>query len=87
MKRVISLSDIFAGLIFRVGRTPISRSWKTQLRSDHFHRRADGEWLYSLVNNLEGSLRLDIIGFTLKLTDVYDRIVFPVEESDGLSEE
>lgn len=60
---------------------------QTKPRIDHFHRRAGGEWLYSLVNNLEDSLRLDSIGCILQLTDVYDRIVFPVEESEDLSEE
>ena len=44
-----------------------------------------GEWVYSLVNSLEGSLRLDSIGCVLQLTDVYDRIVFPAEESEDAS--
>jgi Uma2 family endonuclease len=35
---------------------------QTKPRIDHFHRRAGGEWLYSLVNNLEVTLRLDYIG-------------------------
>ncbi len=56
-------------------------------RIDHFHRRAGGEWVYSLVNDLEESLRLDSIGCVLQLTDVYDRIVFPVEEPEDPSEE
>lgn len=60
---------------------------QTKPRIDHFHRRAGGEWLYSLVNNLEGSLRLDSAGCVLQLTDVYDRIVFPVEEAEDPSEE
>lgn len=60
---------------------------QTKPRIDHFHRRAGGEWLYSLVNNLEDSLRLDSIGCVLQLTDIYDRIIFPVEEFEDLSEE
>jgi hypothetical protein len=50
---------------------------QTKPRIDHFHRRAGGEWVYSLVNNLEESLRLNSVGCVLELTDVYDRIVFP----------
>lgn len=53
---------------------------QTKPRIDHFRRRAGGEWVYSLVNGLEDSLRLDSVGCVLRLTDVYDRIVFPVEE-------
>lgn len=60
---------------------------QTKPRIDHFHRRAGGEWVYSLVNNLEESLRLDSVGCFLQLTDVYDRIVFPVEEFEDPSEE
>jgi Uma2 family endonuclease len=60
---------------------------QTKPRIDHFHRGAGGEWLYSLVNNLEDSLHLDSIGCVLQFTDVYDRIVFPVEESEDPSEE
>lgn len=54
---------------------------------DHYHRRANGEWSYSLVNKLEGSLRLQSIDCTLPLTEVYDRIVFPVEALETLDEE
>lgn len=60
---------------------------QTKPRIDHFHRRAEGEWLYSLVNNLEESLRLDSIDCVLHLTDVYDRIVFPAEEPEDPGEE
>lgn len=46
---------------------------------EHFHRQPGGEWLYSLVNNLDESLRLDSVNCTLRLAEVYDRIVFPVD--------
>ena len=46
---------------------------------EHFHRRAGGEWLYSLVIGLEEGLRLDSVGCTLTLAEVYDRVVFPAE--------
>jgi Uma2 family endonuclease len=54
---------------------------------EHFHRRASGEWLYSLVNKIEESLHLRSIACTLQLTEVYDRIVFPVEAPEDLAEE
>ncbi len=60
---------------------------QTKARIDHFHRRAGGEWVYSLVNSLEESLRLDSVGCVLQLADVYDRIIFPVEESEDAGEE
>lgn len=47
---------------------------------EHFHRQSSGKWIYTLVNNLEASLNLTSINCTLQLTDVYDRVVFPVEE-------
>jgi hypothetical protein len=39
------------------------------------------------VNNLEESFRLNSVVCVLELTDVYDRIVFPVEEPEDPSEE
>jgi Uma2 family endonuclease len=46
---------------------------------EHYRRQPDGTWLYSLVSGLEGSVSLTSINCTLRLADVYDRIVFPVE--------
>lgn len=60
---------------------------QTNPQIDHFHRRANGEWLYSLVNKLEESLHLISIDYTLQLAEVYDRITFPVEALENLSEE
>jgi Uma2 family endonuclease len=54
---------------------------------EHFHRQASGEWLYSLVNSLEGTLSLKSINCTLQLTEVYDRVVFPIEAPENLDEE
>ncbi|HEX8150913.1 MAG TPA: Uma2 family endonuclease [Pyrinomonadaceae bacterium] len=60
---------------------------QTKPRIDHFHRGTGGEWVYSLVNSLEESLRLNSVGCVLQLTDVYDRVVFPAEEPEDPSEE
>lgn len=54
---------------------------------EHFHRQSSGEWLYSLVKELESSLHLASINCTLQLADVYDRIVFPTEPPEELSED
>lgn len=54
---------------------------------EHFHRQSSGEWLYSLVKELESSFHLASINCTLQLADVYDRIVFPVEAPEELSED
>ncbi len=54
---------------------------------EHYHRQASGEWLYSLVNELEKSVHLNSIKCTLQLADVYDRITFPIEEDDGEEDE
>ncbi|MGI8566510.1 MAG: Uma2 family endonuclease [Pyrinomonadaceae bacterium] len=59
---------------------------QSRLQIDRFHRRTNGEWLYSLANNLEKSVQLTSINCTLQLADVYDRVVFPVEEDEDLSE-
>ena len=48
---------------------------------DHFERQADGSWSYHVYQGLEESLTIKSINCTLKLSDVYARIVFP-EESD-----
>jgi len=54
---------------------------------EHFHREADDKWLYSFVKELESSLHLSSIDCTPQLAEVYDRVVFPVEEPESLSEE
>ena len=47
---------------------------------EHYGREANGEWRYSRVNQIEGSVTLASIGCTLKLAEVYDRVVFPEPE-------
>jgi Uma2 family endonuclease len=50
---------------------------------EHYQRQTSGEWLYSLVNGLEDTVRLASIGCTLLLTQVYDRIQFPAEAPEA----
>ena len=56
---------------------------------EHYRRREGGGWFYSLVRGPEEGLRLDSVGCTLQLSDVYDRVEFPPEEppDDGEYEE
>ncbi len=53
---------------------------QARLQIERYHRQASGEWLYSLANESEKSVQLTSINCTLQLADVYDRIVFPIEE-------
>jgi Uma2 family endonuclease len=46
-------------------------------RIEHFKREPGGEWVYSAANDLEATVHLKSINCTLKLTDVYSRVVFP----------
>jgi Uma2 family endonuclease len=55
---------------------------QTKAHIEHFIRRSNGEWLYSLQRGLDGNLELASVGCTLALADIYDRIVFPPEPVD-----
>ena len=44
-----------------------------------FTRQADGSWSYHRHAGLDATVALPAIQCTLKLTDVYDRVVFPAE--------
>ncbi|MFL6278266.1 MAG: Uma2 family endonuclease [Blastocatellia bacterium] len=50
---------------------------KSQL--EHYLRQPNGEWLYSSVKERTGSLYLAAIDSTLRLAEVYDRVVFPIQ--------
>jgi Uma2 family endonuclease len=44
---------------------------------EHYARRADGSWLYSVTTEMTASVMLESIECHLSLADIYDRIVFP----------
>jgi len=46
---------------------------------DHYSRQADGSWSYRSHTGREASVVISSIQCTLKLADVYDRVVFPEE--------
>ena len=63
------------------------QSWNPTLRDyllisqdtpqvEHFVRQDDGKWSYSRHIGLEASAGIASIGCTLKLSDIYDRVVF-----------
>lgn len=45
----------------------------------HYLRQADGGWLHYVYEGLAATAPVAAIGCTLRLADVYDRIVFPAE--------
>jgi Uma2 family endonuclease len=49
---------------------------------EHYARRADGSWLYSVTTDLTASVTLESIECRLPLAEVYDRIVFPALAED-----
>jgi Uma2 family endonuclease len=49
---------------------------------EHFSRRETGDWLYTRVNQLSGCLRIESIGCTLSLSEVYDRVTFPDDQTE-----
>lgn len=43
---------------------------------EHYRKQEDGTWSYRLHTELESSVAIPSIGCTLKLAEVYERIVF-----------
>jgi Uma2 family endonuclease len=46
-------------------------------RIEHYHRQADGRWLYFAAEGLEAGVEIATIGCTLSLAEVYERVGFP----------
>ena len=53
--------------------------FKDQPRIEHYTRQPDGSWTYRSTNGLDGVVQIPSIGCTLKLAEVYDRVVFGQE--------
>ncbi len=51
---------------------------------EHLQRKTDGEWTYRLHQGLDASMSIATISVTLKLADLYDRVV--IAQADGNSE-
>lgn len=48
---------------------------------EHFRRQSNDEWVLSTVSDMAGSLHLASINCTLRMSEIYDRVTFPEEES------
>lgn len=48
---------------------------------DHYHRIEENRWELVPIEGLEASLQLESLHCTLRLADVYDRIIFPPEDA------
>lgn len=46
---------------------------------EHFRRQSDDQWIMSTVGELDSTLRLTSIDCALRLSEIYDRVVFPEE--------
>src|SRR5438445_8419289 len=49
---------------------------------EHFERQADGSWTLRIYQGIEESFKIKSINCTLKLSDVYARLVFPEESEE-----
>lgn len=43
---------------------------------EHFIRQENGDWLLKEYYGLDATFRIDSIDYSLKLTDIYERIAF-----------
>jgi len=52
---------------------------------EHFRRQSNDEWVLSTVSDMTGSLHLNSINCTLRMSEVYDRVSFPEDEAPETS--
>lgn len=50
-----------------------------KLLIDHYHRVEENRWELVSIEGIEASFRLEVLNCTLRLVDIYDRIVFSTE--------
>ena len=61
--------------------------WQSAAIVEHYVRQPDGGWSYRVYEGLEHSVFIKSINCTLRLAEVYDRVVFPAEVEDETGEE
>ena len=49
---------------------------------EHYIRQPESRWSYRIIAGLDERFTIESIGCTLQLENVYDRIVFPLDEED-----
>ena len=54
---------------------------------EHFTRQPDGSWSYHVYQGLEHNCPIASIDCTLRLSEAYDRVVFPVEPLESMIED
>jgi len=59
---------------------------QTQPVVEHFVRQTSGGWSYNVYRELTEHLTIQSIACTLYLAEVYDRIKFPMENSEPVIE-
>lgn len=50
---------------------------------DHYHRVEANRWELVSIEGIEASFHLELLNFTLRLVDIYDRIIFPTEAPEA----
>jgi Uma2 family endonuclease len=48
---------------------------------EHYRRQSDREWILSTLDGLDAALKIESIGCSLKLSDVYDGVQFPAPQN------
>ena len=56
-----------------------------QPKIEHYIRQSDGSWNYVVYRGLASQVEIKSIQCTLRLDEVYDRIVFPPESAERIS--
>ena len=51
---------------------------------EHYRRQSDGEWVLSTLDGLGAVLKIESIGCSLKLSDVYGGVQFPPPQSASI---
>src|SRR6185436_4634403 len=54
---------------------------------EHFRRQENDQWILTTVSEMTGSLFLESINCTLRMSEVYDRVTFPEEKPDAAASE
>lgn len=54
-----------------------------EARVETFQRQANGDWIMSVIDGLDGELKLSQPAVSLKLADLYARVEFPEAEHES----
>jgi Uma2 family endonuclease len=54
---------------------------------EHYRRQSDGEWILSTMDGLDAELKIESIGCSLKLNDVYDSVQFPTPQNTFIEDD